>query len=824
MSLVDLASKIYTVKSRKNLSASSAFTSLIREDLAMRFSVFNITKALTGSEFIATILQSKYGKLTPIQREEAAAEKKQLLKEKRFKQFTVNSIVNLNNKITTLTALTEKNTALILNLYNDLGSFRNIRRDEINKISSLSAVRTKIRSRTVKYQIDQIRDQINLLQEVTVGRKIPRTRRARRNTQETPGGVLGGITIRKDGRIISTATKDINFTGRHVQKAEKTGINSVAVVIEPSLVEDILNMAQTGGRRGPGGRSGTASKILTKIKDLFTLKRVGVGAAGTGAAYIGYETLNTVAGKMQQGAAEITAAQDEAALKYGLKIKRGRSGAAAGFEIDGKQYEKFEDLPLEYQNIVNAYIVPIRSGGRPPDTRSGSARSALKTIEENRSTYKLLETAEGRSQVLGLPPPASDNQVPVAAVAAAAAGSGGSGGSTRGGRRGRRNTTPTDYDTSTPNVIDTVSPNNQKWLTRENELRTRLTDMVRNKKTLTREQANRILDYYDSIRNTSGSIPSVDQIIQNSGVLSRLGTTLSATSAQSAATNGQTNANPPPISSGTVGSGEDIVKIAATGVGLSEQDAARVREFLAQGGISVTDPATEAWCASYVNSILSRAGYKGKTKVANSFQAWGAPVSAFSQVKAGDVVLQTRGLPASSPGGHVGIATGRYVNGRIEMIAGNTGRAGAGVVKQYFVPTTDVVVRRATDREKLLNLAGNTSQQSRVAALTQSVTTSTTVASTNETATGAAAIASLATSSVAPPPQQMAAYTASNQQQSSMGEVVGSAALIQGETLQNSVVSLNNRISSLEEIIRMDREDKSFPIVRNQAELQTGYA
>ena len=176
MSLVNLASKIYTVKSRKNLSASAAFTSLIREDLAMRFSVFNITKVLSGSEFIANILQSKYGKLTPIQKEEAAAEKKKLSKEKRFKQFTVNSIVNLNNKISTLTALTEKNTALILNLYNDLGSFRNIRREEFNKISSLSAVRTKIRSRTVKYQIDQIRDQINLLQEVTVGKKIPRTK------------------------------------------------------------------------------------------------------------------------------------------------------------------------------------------------------------------------------------------------------------------------------------------------------------------------------------------------------------------------------------------------------------------------------------------------------------------------------------------------------------------------------------------------------------------------------------------------------------------------------------------------------------------------
>ena len=91
------------------------------------------------------------------------------------------------------------------------------------------------------------------------------------------------------------------------------------------------------------------------------------------------------------------------------------------------------------------------------------------------------------------------------------------------GPAGRTNT-PTDFDTSTPNVIDTVSPDQRNWMNRENELRERLSDMVRNKKSITRDQANQILDYYDSIKD-KGTIPTVDQIIQNSGALRKPTTT-----------------------------------------------------------------------------------------------------------------------------------------------------------------------------------------------------------------------------------------------------------------------------------------------------------
>jgi hypothetical protein len=74
------------------------------------------------------------------------------------------------------------------------------------------------------------------------------------------------------------------------------------------------------------------------------------------------------------------------------------------------------------------------------------------------------------------------------------------------------------------------------------------------------------------------------------------------------------------------------------------------------------DPATEAWCAQFVNSALRNAGIKGSgSAVANSFQRWGNRVSP-DDVKAG--------------GGHVGMATGATrvgPNGKqqFEMEAGN---------------------------------------------------------------------------------------------------------------------------------------------------------
>ena len=89
------------------------------------------------------------------------------------------------------------------------------------------------------------------------------------------------------------------------------------------------------------------------------------------------------------------------------------------------------------------------------------------------------------------------------------------------------------------------------------------------------------------------------------------------------------------------------------------------------------DPATEAWCAQFVNSALRNAGIKGSgSAVANSFQRWGNRVGP-GDVKAGDVaVIDWHNRGPDQVGGHVGMTTGATrvgPNGKqqFEMEAGN---------------------------------------------------------------------------------------------------------------------------------------------------------
>lgn len=127
------------------------------------------------------------------------------------------------------------------------------------------------------------------------------------------------------------------------------------------------------------------------------------------------------------------------------------------------------------------------------------------------------------------------------------------------------------------------------------------------------------------------------------------------------------------------------VQLASTMVGKSRTQSL---DYLKAGGYNNKG---EAWCAEFVNSTLKQTGGTGSgAATANSFQKWGSQIDP-TKVQAGDVVLQTRGKGPGETGGHVGIATGVYQHGQIEMIAGNSG----GQVKKYFVPVNgQLQVRR----------------------------------------------------------------------------------------------------------------------------------
>jgi len=164
--------------------------------------------------------------------------------------------------------------------------------------------------------------------------------------------------------------------------------------------------------------------------------------------------------------------------------------------------------------------------------------------------------------------------------------------------------------------------------------------------------------------------------------------------------------------------GGDASKIASSMIGKSRQDSL---SFLSKGGF---DNKGEAWCAEFVNSSLKQTGISGTgSAVANSFQNWGTPVNP-EQVKSGDVVLLTRGKGPNQTGGHVGIATGVYENGKVEMIAGNT----SGKVKKYFVPVDGkTMIRRGggADNKNFNNSEIPGAVDSKSNSLQQDITTNT---------------------------------------------------------------------------------------------------
>jgi len=131
-------------------------------------------------------------------------------------------------------------------------------------------------------------------------------------------------------------------------------------------------------------------------------------------------------------------------------------------------------------------------------------------------------------------------------------------------------------------------------------------------------------------------------------------------------------------------------------------------------GQNLDNPASQAWCAAFVNASLASAGLKGTgSNIANSFQTYGAGVDDPSQTQKGDIVVRTNGRGPGETGGHVMMATGNTrVNPEtgafeIEIVGGNQSSRdfageGAVAVSTKYVNPQELVIRRSIDA----NLAG----------------------------------------------------------------------------------------------------------------------
>jgi len=163
MSISTIAAELYTIQARKNVPLKTAFSMIVREDLAMRFSVYNLARIITKSEFIATVAQTAFGKRTPLQRKQDKQQEEKEKADNDFKRFTTSSIATLNRRIGLLTTIAERNSQLISNLYSELGSGRTQRR--IDPRFLMTAVRVQMPSKTVKGKLDLIAKELEVLKK-----------------------------------------------------------------------------------------------------------------------------------------------------------------------------------------------------------------------------------------------------------------------------------------------------------------------------------------------------------------------------------------------------------------------------------------------------------------------------------------------------------------------------------------------------------------------------------------------------------------------------------------------------------------------------------
>lgn len=136
---------------------------------------------------------------------------------------------------------------------------------------------------------------------------------------------------------------------------------------------------------------------------------------------------------------------------------------------------------------------------------------------------------------------------------------------------------------------------------------------------------------------------------------------------------------------------EGLISTAQRFNGFSENNASQragLMDFFKSAGINV-DPKMVAWCAAFVNAVLSANGLPGTGALnARSFLNYGQ--DATSNPQTGDIVVLRRGNNAAQ--GHVGFFQGFDGNGNVRVLGGNQGNE---VSTQSFSPNDVLGIRRA---------------------------------------------------------------------------------------------------------------------------------
>jgi hypothetical protein len=203
MSIGAIAARLYTIQTRKNLSLSSAISQVVRENLAVRFSVYSLVKAVTKSETLATLAQVKYGKKTPQEREEEQERKTARQSDIKFRRYVAGSIVALNSKINAVAEVSKQNSQLIEALYSELGNYKRQRRVNVRGSVAPRSIRIPLREKTVKGKIDKIYDDLDKIQKMTIAAKKKKSGAAQKtSTGKLPASEAGGLLSSALGALV----------------------------------------------------------------------------------------------------------------------------------------------------------------------------------------------------------------------------------------------------------------------------------------------------------------------------------------------------------------------------------------------------------------------------------------------------------------------------------------------------------------------------------------------------------------------------------------------------------------------------------------------
>ena len=135
---------------------------------------------------------------------------------------------------------------------------------------------------------------------------------------------------------------------------------------------------------GKRGLARGAGRVLARALTRLATPGMGMAALGAGTSAMMAYGVYRMSGKMQKDQAD---KMNAVANEYGFKINWDESTPAVptakSFEIGGKKYDRFEDLPQEYQNIINA-----NSGAR-----NVYADSAKQDMANNPQKYQAIKDA-----------------------------------------------------------------------------------------------------------------------------------------------------------------------------------------------------------------------------------------------------------------------------------------------------------------------------------------------------------------------------------------------------------------------------------------------